>query len=106
MYGFLINSYDGLYEAAVMDATTKFEGAFNLSSAGGVSGYISLSAGFSNVAASTHAVTVRALDGESKALPNVRLVQDGSTCYIRLTANTSSGANTSNLLRFTLLRLI
>lgn len=106
MYGFLINSYDGLYEAAVMDATTKLEGAFTLSPVGGVSGYINLSQEYPNVTASTHAVTVRALDGENKALPNVRLIQDGTTCYIRVTANTFAGPGTANILRFILLRLV
>ena len=106
-YGFLISSYDGLYEVATMSATTKYEGAISVSPIGGLNGTINVSNTYPNVRAETHTVTVVALDGDSKALPNAWLYNESPTvCRIKVTANCAAGPTTANTCRFILLRLI
>lgn len=106
-FGFLINSYDGLYEAATMNATTKYEGSILVSSIGGLSGTINVTNTYPSVSADTHTVVAVSADGSSKATPNAWLYNESSTvCKIRVTANCSSGSSTSNLVRFVLLRLV
>lgn len=106
-FGFLINSYDGMYEAAVMNASTKYEGAIVVSSIGGLNGTINVSNSYPNVRAETHTVVAVALDGNTKAVPNAWLYNESSSvCKIRVTANCAAGLNTANIVRFIFLRLV
>lgn len=106
-FGFLINSYDGMYEAAVMNASTKYEGSITVSPIGGLNGTINVSTSYPDVRAETHTVMVVSLDGNTKALPNAWLYNESSTvCRIKVTANCAAGPTTSNTCRFIILRLI
>jgi len=106
-FGFLINSYDGMYEAAIMNATTKYEGAIVVSSIGGLNGTINVSSSYPNVKAETHTVVAVALDGNTKAIPNAWLYNESpSVCKIRVTANCAASPSTSNIVRFIILRLV
>lgn len=106
-FGFLINSYDGMYEAAIMDATTKYEGSITVGPIGGLNGTITISNTYPNVRAETHTVVAVALDGNTKSIPNAWLYNESlSVCKIIVTANCAAGSSTSNTVRFIILRLV